>query len=153
MRKYCEKYPHKYHKRCLLVKGLKENLLSASQLCEKEYSIVFYTLSCLVFNGSIVDNIYLINIDDVSRYGTKCLINKNEYSWLWHRCLGHMHFDLINKITSKNLVDGLPNIKLFEDKLCDACQMGKQMKVSFKPKNIVSTSKPLELLHLDLFGP
>jgi len=25
--------------------------------------------------------------------------------------------------------------------------------VSFKPKKVVSTSKPLELLHLDLFGP
>ena len=27
------------------------------------------------------------------------------------------------------------------------------MRSSFKPKNLVSTSKPLELLHMDLFGP
>jgi len=27
------------------------------------------------------------------------------------------------------------------------------MKSSFKAKDIVSTSKPLELLHIDLFGP
>ena len=27
------------------------------------------------------------------------------------------------------------------------------MRKHFKSKNIVSTSKPLELLHLDLFGP
>lgn len=30
----------------LLVKGIKYNLLSISQLCDKGYFIVFYTLSC-----------------------------------------------------------------------------------------------------------
>ena len=36
--------------------------------------------------------------------------------------------------------------------LYDACQKGKQVKNSFESKNCVSTSKPLELLHLDLFS-
>jgi len=31
--------------------------------------------------------------------------------------------------------------------------MGKQTKSSFKPINVVSTTRPLELLHMDLFGP
>jgi len=39
------------------------------------------------------------------------------------------------------------------DRLCEACQKGKQTKSSFKPLNIVSTTRPLELLHMDLFGP
>jgi len=30
---------------------------------------------------------------------------------------------------------------------------GKIVKSSFKSKDIVSTSRPLELLHIDLFGP
>ena len=30
---------------------------------------------------------------------------------------------------------------------------GKKIKHSFKLKNVVSSSKPLELLHMDLFGP
>jgi hypothetical protein len=30
---------------------------------------------------------------------------------------------------------------------------GKIVKTNFKSKNIVSTSRPLELLHIDLFGP
>ena len=30
---------------------------------------------------------------------------------------------------------------------------GKIVKTSFKSKDIVSTSRPLELLHIDLFGP
>jgi len=35
----------------------------------------------------------------------------------------------------------------------DVCQNGKQVRVSFKSKNIVSTTQPLQLLHMDLFGP
>lgn len=31
--------------------------------------------------------------------------------------------------------------------------MGKQIRVLIKPKNKISTSRPLELLHLDLFSP
>jgi hypothetical protein len=37
---------------------------------------------------------------------------------------------------SKNkLVKGLSHIELKRVKLCDACQMGKQVKTSFKSKN------------------
>ena len=61
--------------------------------------------------------------------------------------------DQLNKLISKELVIGLPKIRFEKDKLCDACQKGKQAKVSFPSKNIVSTSKPLQLLHIDLFGP
>ncbi|RDX64425.1 hypothetical protein CR513_57020, partial [Mucuna pruriens] len=37
--------------------------------------------------------------------------------------------------------------------LCESCQKEKQVKTSFKTKNIVSISRTLELLHMDLFGP
>lgn len=74
-----------------------------------------------MFKGSRVDNIDLLDLDDVSMYGTKCLVTKNEDSWLWHRCLWHVYFELINKISSKNLVVGLPKIKFSKDKICDAC--------------------------------
>ena len=47
----------------------------------------------------------------------------------------------------------MPKIKFEKDKLCDACKKGKQVKSSFHSKNVISTSKPLELLHMDLFGP
>ena len=36
--------------------------------------------------------------------------------------------------------------------MCESCQKGKRTKVSFKPKNVVSTERPLEMLHMDLFG-
>ena len=40
-----------------------------------------------------------------------------------------------------------------DDLLCEACQKGKQIKNSFTSKIIIFTSRPLQLLHLDLFGP
>ena len=37
--------------------------------------------------------------------------------------------------------------------MCDACVKGKHQKSSFQSKNLISTTRPLELLHMDLFGP
>lgn len=80
----------------LLVKGLKHNLLSVSKSWDKGYFIVFDTLNCLieykeskslVLKGSRIDNICLLDLDDVSMYGTKYLVTKNEYYWLLHRRL------------------------------------------------------------------
>jgi len=61
---------------------------------------------------------------------------------------------LISKFLRGNkLVKGLPKFKFGKDDLCDACQKGKQSRISFKSKNMISTSRLLELLDLDLFGP
>lgn len=138
----------------LFVKGLKHNLLSIIQLCDKGYSITFDPLNCIIeykndkekfFKGSRIDNIYMLNVDDVSNIGTKCLVTRSEDSWLWHRRLGHVHFDLINKITTKNLVIGLPKMKFSKEKLCDACQMGKQTRMAFKSKIVFPLQNLLSL--------
>lgn len=80
----------------LLGKGLKHNLLSVSQLCDKGYSVVFDTLSFLiehkaseylVFKGSRIDNIYMLDSNDVSMHGAKHFVTNNEESLLWHRHL------------------------------------------------------------------
>ena len=43
---------------------------------------------------------------------------------------------------------------MFEkDKLCSSCQASKQAGNTHPKKSIMSTSKALELLHVDLFGP
>ena len=61
--------------------------------------------------------------------------------------------DLISKPSKKNLVLGLSKIKFKKDKIYDACQKDKQTKSFFNAKNIVSTSKPLQLFYIDLFRP
>ena len=82
-----------------------------------------------------------------------CLIASNSnLSWLWHKKLGHASMSLIEKLGKKHLVKGLPNINFKKDHICDICMKEKQTRSSFKPINSVSTARPLELLHLDLFG-
>ena len=76
----------------------------------------------------------------------------HDQSWLWHRRLGHANMDLISQLNKDELVRGLPKIN-FQKTICEACQIGKQIKNSFKNKNFISTSRPLELSHMDLFGP
>ncbi|GJS40800.1 retrovirus-related pol polyprotein from transposon TNT 1-94 [Tanacetum coccineum] len=59
---------------------------------------------------------------------------------------------LIQSLASKELVRNLPRLK-FDQHFCDACKVGKQAHASHKAKNLVSTTRCLELLHMDLFGP
>ena len=94
---------------------------------------------------------YSVHLESISSKNIKCLSSLNEKdSWLWHRRLAHVSMDLISKLAKKNLVSGLPNLTFEKDNA--ACQKGKQTKISFKPKNVMSTSRSLQLLHMDLFG-
>jgi len=89
----------------------------------------------------------------LSQNNLTCLSALNYDIMLWHKRLGHASFSLLNKLVSKNLVVGLPSIKFNDDKFCDACARGKQVRNSFKLKNGVTTTHPLKLLHVDLCGP
>jgi hypothetical protein len=40
-----------------------------------------------------------------------------------------------------------------KDRPCATCQVGKQMGTTHPSKNVMTMSRPLELLHMDLFGP
>ncbi|KAH9651322.1 Integrase catalytic domain-containing protein [Citrus sinensis] len=143
------------------VENLKHNLISISQLCDKGYKVIFDKFSCVIENscdgktlfvGNRCGNVYIIDIECASTLD-KCFSTLHDDCWLWHRRLGHASMDLISKISKNDLVKGLPKIGFQKDKICEACQFGKQIKTSFKNKNYISTSKPLELLHIDLFGP
>ena len=48
---------------------------------------------------------------------------------------------------------GLTNVHFEKDRVCSACQAGKQVGANHPHKNIMTTDRPLELLHMDLFGP
>ncbi|GJW34435.1 retrovirus-related pol polyprotein from transposon TNT 1-94 [Tanacetum coccineum] len=69
-----------------------------------------------------------------------------------HRRFGHANMRLIHSLASKELVRNLPKLK-FDQHFCDACKIRKQAHASHKAKNIVSMTRCLELLHMDLFGP
>src|SRR6266508_511883 len=59
----------------------------------------------------------------------------------------------LKKVFKSNLVRRVKDVTFEKDKLCGACQAGKQVVNTHPHKNFISTSRPLELLHMDLFGP
>ncbi|GJX26971.1 retrovirus-related pol polyprotein from transposon TNT 1-94 [Tanacetum coccineum] len=73
-------------------------------------------------------------------------------SWLWHRCLSHLNFGIINHLARHGLVRGLPKLKFEKDHLCSACIMGKSKKKPHKPKSEDTNQEKLYLLHMDLCG-
>ena len=58
----------------------------------------------------------------------------------------------LSKLIKKDLIINLPKLNFEKDKIYDAYQLDKQTRVSFKSKNIILPTRPLELLHMDLFG-
>ncbi|GJZ68385.1 copia protein [Tanacetum coccineum] len=68
------------------------------------------------------------------------------------KVIGHANMRLIQSLASKELDRNLPKLK-FDQHFYDACKIGKQAHASHKANNIVSTTRCLELLHMDLFGP
>jgi hypothetical protein len=52
-----------------------------------------------------------------------------------------------------DLVRGFKDVEFEKDKLCSACQAEKQVGNIHPKKSMMSTCKPFELLHMDLFGP
>ncbi|GJR43606.1 ribonuclease H-like domain-containing protein [Tanacetum coccineum] len=152
------------------VKELKFNLFSVSQMCDKKNSVLFIDTECVVLSPDFKltdeshvllkvprkDNMYSVDLKNVvPQGGLTCLFAKAtpDESNLWHRRLGHVNFKTMNKLVRGNLVRGLPS-KLFEiNQTCVACQKGKQHKASCKTKIVSSISQPLQMLHMDLFGP
>ncbi|GAB2294456.1 hypothetical protein Dimus_038299 [Dionaea muscipula] len=130
------------------VKGLKYNLLSISQLCDRGNKVEF-TMSDwkilndktgeLVLEGKRHNNVYTVHVNSISENNLTCLSVLNDDPTLWHSRSGHANMTLLNKFINQDLVVGLPKIKCQVEKVCDACAKGKHVRTSFKLKNIVST--------------
>nr|AAV31277.1 putative polyprotein [Oryza sativa Japonica Group] len=145
-----------------LVKSLNFNLLSVAQICDLSLSCAFFPQEVIVsslldkscvFKGFRYGNLYLVDFNSSEANLKTCLVAKTSLGWLWHRRLAHVGMNQLSKFSKRDLVMGLKDVKFEKDKLCSACQAGKQVACSHPTKSIMSTSKPLELLHMDLFDP
>ena len=72
---------------------------------------------------------------------------------LWHQRLGHANYKQVAKVSKLEAVVGLPKFGKIEKNVCGPCQLGKQTKSPHPKVNVVATSRPLELLLMDLMGP
>ncbi|KAK2379434.1 putative mitochondrial protein [Trifolium repens] len=145
----------------LLVKGLTANLISISQLCDQGMKVNFTKSECLVNNeeGQLMlrgtrskDNCYLWTPQEEALTST-CLVTTEDEVQLWHQKLGHLNLKGMKKAISVEAIRGLPKLKIVEGKVCGECQIGKQIRMSHPMLEHQTTSKVLELLHMDLMGP
>jgi hypothetical protein len=58
----------------------------------------------------------------------------------------------LKKAHKRGMITGLKDMTFDKNKLCSACQAGKQVVIHDPLKTMLSISKPLEFLHMDLFG-
>jgi hypothetical protein len=107
----------------------------------------------MIFKGFRYNNLYLVDFTSEDTNLMTCLFTKTSLGWLWHRRLAHVGMNTFNKLLKKELVRGLKDVKFEKDKPCSACQAGKQVANTHPTKAYMSTSRVLELLHMDLFGP
>nr|GEV63136.1 ribonuclease H-like domain-containing protein [Tanacetum cinerariifolium] len=101
-------------------------------------------------------NMYSIDLDNIVPHkDLTCLVAKAsaDECILWHRRLGHLNVKTMNKLVRQNLVRGLPTKSFDNDHTCTACLKGMQHRASCKSKLVNSVTKPLHILHMDLFGP
>jgi hypothetical protein len=145
-----------------LVDSLDYNLLFVSQLCKMGYNCLFIDISVTVFKrsddsiafkGVLDGQLYLVDFNDNQAKFDTCLIAKTNMGWLWHRRLSHVRMRNLHKLLKGEHILGLTNVHFEKDRICSAFQAGKQVGIHHPHKNIMTTDKPLELLHMDLFGP
>ncbi|GJR56717.1 ribonuclease H-like domain-containing protein [Tanacetum coccineum] len=123
------------------------NLFSVSQICDKKNKVLFTDSECLVLSPEFKlpdenqvllkiprqNNMYSFNLENiVPSGGLAFLIAKatTDESNKWHRRLGHVNFENLNKLVKGNLVRGLPSNIFKKTTLVFFVRKGKQHKAS-----------------------
>jgi hypothetical protein len=145
----------------LLANRLDYNLLSVSQLCEMGYNCLFTNKDVAVFrrsdgsyafSGNLRGKLYLVDYISEELELDKCLIAKTNIGWLWHHRLAQVGMRNLHKLKKEGHILGLINVAYEKDRPCGACHAGKQVGAPHHAKNIMTTTRHLEMLHMDLFG-
>jgi hypothetical protein len=134
--------------------------LFVSQLYKIGYNCLFTNKDVTIFrrsNGSYAFSdilrgmLYLMNFILEEMDLDKCLITKTNIGLLCHRRLAHVDMRNIHKLQKESHILGLINIAFEKDRPYETCQAGKQVGAPHHVKNIMTTRRPLKMLHMDLF--
>ena len=142
----------------LYVEGLRVNLLSISQICDQDFMVLFSKGKCLVMDESrknlisgvrTLDNCYGLVPDADIVCNSIRLPNED----LWHQRMGHASYKHLSIVSKHESVLEIPKLSRVSNVVRGPCQLGKQTKAKYLGTQTSATSRPLELLHLDLIGP
>ena len=143
------------------------NLLSVKQATKEGAVVIFDSPDkCRILKGgtpvieakSPGNGLYYIEATPVlSATSATGAVKIVESAQLWHRRFGHLGYDNLAKLVKQDMVKGI-NVpaKSFESashQLCDECVKAKHPRLPFPLSEASKTSRPLELVHMDLCGP
>jgi hypothetical protein len=95
-----------------LMDRLRYNLLSVSQLCDADLSVLFHKSDLHVLDSSgkrvcgisHTGNVFHADFS-FARSSLRCLISQSSSElWKWHRRLGHLSFDLLCRLSGLGLL-------------------------------------------------
>ena len=72
---------------------------------------------------------------------------------LRHQRMGHASYKQLSLMSQNDAVLGMPELSKVTNIVCGPCQLGKQTKAQHHATLTTATTRPLELLHVDLMGP
>lgn len=143
------------------VKEIKQNLLSMSKITKNctivakdEHAKIYNQYRELIGVADKINNLYRLksfvsNNCENERYVNSLTLTHKEK---WHRALGHVNFQYLNKLINNKLVEGLPDKIESTEMKCSNCIQSKMANVPFA-NNRTKTTEILELIHTDLNGP
>lgn len=143
-------------KNVLLVEGSKANLISISQLCDQGRHVRFYKDECQVFDKAescVMEGLRSLNNCYMLALPLNCHKHIVDETEIWHQKLGHLNYKTLRKIINIGVVRRVPKVGKKPLEVCGPCQIEKHKKVLHKVMQQISTTRALELLHMDLMGP
>ena len=120
--------------------------------------VLFSKGKCIVLNESgkhlisgvrTLDNCYGLVLDADIVCNSIWLPNEE----VWHQRMGHASYKHLLIVSKHESILGMPKLSKVSNVVCGPCQLGKQTKAKHPSTQTLATSRPQELLHIDLMGP
>ena len=152
----------KYMMNVLHVPHLAKNLVSVGQIVEQGMQVKFNKSGCfiekhgkLIARGKRQGRMFILDVNMPQMAAAMFTKGSNIISdvEMWHKRIGHISMQTLQNMLRKNVVNGLPKLNICEiSKVCEACQYGKQNRLSF-PLEGYRSKNLLDLIHTDVWGP
>jgi hypothetical protein len=150
-------------KEVLHVPGLAANLISVSKLNQKGAKVIFGSPDCATITrggDTLLEaygykGIFKVRAGMSAEYAIGLISSSSKATAeVWHRRFGHLGYSNMARLPGmvKGINIAAADFRAATDDTCSSCIMGKQKRLPF-PDSETVTTKPLELVHMDLCGP
>jgi hypothetical protein len=154
----------KYLKDVLHVSTITKNLVSIGQMVEQGLQVTFNLNGCfvedmknqgkLITKGENNGRMFILDVNMPEVNSMLFLHGKGVGDiGIWHKQVSHVNLQRLKLKEKQNLVESLLKFGTEEVMLevCETCQLGKQARHPFPAQTTHVSSKPLEMIHSDVW--